>query len=116
MANHYRVEPVHRELVTKFALHLFDQLKPIHQLTTRDRLYYFGSCFQFYTTSVPISLLMNITTPDYIIRHTSITGLSVHERQIIAAIARYHSSTNSLVKISATFSNWIPVNDYWLLN
>ena len=92
MANHYRVEPVHRELVTKFALHLFDQLKPIHQLTTRDRLLLQVASI-LHDVGAYIAAHEHYLHSDYIIRHTSITGLSVHERQIIAAIARYHSST-----------------------
>lgn len=35
IANHYNVEPVHRDIVTKFALHLFNQLKPLHMLGKR---------------------------------------------------------------------------------
>lgn len=91
MANHYRVEPVHRELVTKFALHLFDQLKPIHQLTARDRLLLQIASI-LHDVGAYVEPHEHYLHSDYIIRHTSIIGLSVHERQIIAAIARYHSS------------------------
>lgn len=92
MADHYQVEPVHRELVTKFALHLFDQLKPIHQLTSRDRLLLQVASI-LHDVGAYINAHEHYLHSDYIIQHTSIIGLSVHERQIIAAIARYHSST-----------------------
>ncbi|KLD59034.1 hypothetical protein WP50_21635 [Lactiplantibacillus plantarum] len=37
IADRYNVEPKHRDLVTKFSLHLFDQLKPLHHLGKRER-------------------------------------------------------------------------------
>ncbi|GAX00994.1 Ppx/GppA phosphatase family protein [Secundilactobacillus silagei] len=92
MADHYRVEPVHCQLVTKFALHLFDQLKPVHQLTSRDRLLLQVATI-LHDVGAYIDAHEHYLHSDYIIRHTSIIGLSVHERQIIAAIARYHSAT-----------------------
>lgn len=92
MANHYLVEPVHSKLVTKFALHLFDRLKPIHQLTSRDRLLLQVASI-LHDVGAYVDPHEHYLHSDYIIRHTSIIGLSVHERQIIAAIARYHSAT-----------------------
>ncbi|MTV82477.1 exopolyphosphatase [Secundilactobacillus folii] len=92
MANHYRVEPVHRQLVTKFALHLFDQLKPVHQLTPRDRLLLQVASI-LHDVGAYVDAHEHYLHSDYIIQHTSIIGLSVHERQLIAAISRYHSTT-----------------------
>lgn len=92
MADHYRVEPVHRQLVTKFALHLFDQLKPIHQLNNRDRLLLEVATI-LHDVGAFIDSHEHYLHSDYIIRNTSLIGLSADERQLIAAITRYHSTT-----------------------
>lgn len=92
MANHYKVEPIHQQLVAKFALHLFDQLKPIHQLSNRDRLLLQVAAI-LHDVGAYVDTHEHYLHSDYIIQHTSIIGLSVHERQLIAAITRYHSTT-----------------------
>lgn len=92
IANHYNVEPIHQHLVTKFALHLFDQLKPIHQLDKRARLLLQVASI-LHDVGAYIDTHEHYLHSDYIIQHSNIVGLSVHERQLIAAITRYHSTT-----------------------
>ncbi|VDG17855.1 Ppx/GppA phosphatase family protein [Lactiplantibacillus mudanjiangensis] len=91
LANRYNVEPKHRDLVTKFALHLFDQLKPLHHLTKRDRL-----LLQVATIVHDVGSYIDphehYMHSDYILRATELTGLTNEEKQTIATIARYHSA------------------------
>jgi exopolyphosphatase/guanosine-5'-triphosphate,3'-diphosphate pyrophosphatase len=99
VADHYDVEPVHRDLVTRFALHLFDQLKPLHKLGARERvLLHLASIL--HDVGNYIGIHEHYIHSEYIIRHSDIIGLSKDETQIIAAIARYHSATTPSEDIS----------------
>ncbi len=92
LADHYDVEPVHRDLVTRFALHLFDQLKPLHKLGPRERLLLQVASI-LHDVGNYVGIHEHYIHSEYIIRYSEIIGLSTEETQIIAAIARYHSST-----------------------
>lgn len=92
LADHYDVEPVHRDLVTKFALHLFDQLKPLHMLGGRERVLLQVASI-LHDVGNYVGIHAHYIHSEYIIRHSDIIGLSREERAVIAAIARYHSST-----------------------
>ncbi|GHP14127.1 exopolyphosphatase [Lentilactobacillus fungorum] len=92
LAEHYGVEPVHQQLVTKFALHLFDQLKPLHQLGNRERVLLQVAAI-LHDVGNYIGIHEHYLHSEYIIQHSDIIGLSDIERRTIAAIARYHSST-----------------------
>ncbi|WP_288529949.1 HD domain-containing protein [uncultured Secundilactobacillus sp.] len=91
MADHYGVEPVHRQLVTKFALHLFDQLKPLHQLDARSRVLLEVASL-LHDVGGYVGAHEHYLHSDYLIQNSDIIGLSNHERNVIAAIARYHST------------------------
>jgi len=91
LANRYHVEPKHRDLVTKFSLHLFDQLKPLHHLDKRARLLLQVAAIVHDVGSY-IDPHQHYMHSDYILRATEITGLTDDEKQIIATIARYHSA------------------------
>nr|WP_243685956.1 HD domain-containing protein [Lentilactobacillus rapi] len=92
LAIHYGVEPVHQQLVTKFALHLFDQLKPLHKLGNRERVLLQVASI-LHDVGNYIGIHEHYLHSEYIIQHSDIIGLSDIERRTIAAIARYHSST-----------------------
>jgi len=91
LARRYRVEPKHMELVRRFALHLFDQLRPLHHLTPRDRLL-------LQVASIVHDIGGFIDThehyfhSDYVLKQSEMLGLSAEEIQIIAAVSRYHST------------------------
>ncbi|WP_057825373.1 HD domain-containing protein [Lentilactobacillus sunkii] len=92
LSEHYDVEPVHRDLVTKFALHLFDQLRPLHKLGRRERtLLQVASIL--HDSGNYIGIHEHYLHSEYIILHSEIIGLSRDDIRVIAAIARYHSST-----------------------
>ncbi|ANZ62487.1 exopolyphosphatase [Secundilactobacillus paracollinoides] len=99
IATHYRVEPVHRELVTKFALHLFDQLKSLHQLGSRERLLLQIACI-LHDVGGYVDAHEHYLHSEYIIQHSNIIGLSIKERAIIAAISRYHSTQTPSADLS----------------
>ena len=92
LANHYDVEPVHRELVTKFALHLFNQLKPLHTLGKRERVLLEIASI-LHDVGNYIVVHSHYLHSEYIIKNSDIIGLSSEELEIIAAIAKYHSAT-----------------------
>lgn len=92
LSEHYDVEPVHRDLVTKFALHLFDQLKPLHHLGRRERILLQVASI-LHDAGNYIGIHEHYLHSEYIILHSEIIGLSKADIRVIAAIARYHSST-----------------------
>lgn len=92
LSEHYDVEPVHRDLVTKFCLHLFDQLKPLHKLGRHERLLLQVASI-LHDAGNYIGIHEHYLHSEYIILHSEIIGLSRDDIRVIAAIARYHSST-----------------------
>ncbi|MCT2898323.1 HD domain-containing protein [Lentilactobacillus buchneri] len=92
LSKHYDVELVHRDLVTKFALHLFDQLKPLHQLGRRERILLQVASI-LHDVGNYVGIHEHYLHSEYIILHSEIIGLSRDDIRVIAAIARYHSST-----------------------
>lgn len=92
ISGHYDVEPVHRDLVTKFSLHLFDQLKPLHQLGRRERILLQVASI-LHDVGNYVGIHEHYLHSEYIILHSEIIGLSRDDIRVIAAIARYHSST-----------------------
>ena len=92
LSKHYDVEPIHRDLVTKFSLHLFDQLKPLHQLGRRERILLQVASI-LHDTGNYVGIHEHYLHSEYIILHSEIIGLSKDDIRVIAAIARYHSST-----------------------
>ena len=92
LATHYGVEQDHEDLVTKFTLHLFDQLKPLHKLGNRERVLLEVASI-LHDVGNYIGIHEHYLHSEYIIQHSEIIGLSDSERRTIAAVARYHSST-----------------------
>ncbi|WP_338211031.1 exopolyphosphatase [Lactiplantibacillus paraxiangfangensis] len=91
IADRYNVEPKHRDLVTRFSLHLFDQLKPLHHLDKRDRLLLQVASIVHDVGSY-IDPHQHYMHSDYILRATELTGLTDDEKKMIAMISRYHSA------------------------
>ncbi|AYM03703.1 HD domain-containing protein [Levilactobacillus brevis] len=91
LARRYRVEPNHMNLVRRFALHLFDQLKPLHHLTARDRLLLQVAAI-VHDIGGFIDTHQHYLHSDYVLKQSEMLGLSTEETQIIAAVSRYHST------------------------
>ncbi|WP_232842645.1 MULTISPECIES: HD domain-containing protein [Lactobacillaceae] len=91
LAQRFRVEPHHMELVRHFALHLFDQLKTLHRLTPRDRLLLQIAAI-VHDIGGFIDTHEHYLHSDYVLKQSEMLGLSAEETQIIAAVSRYHST------------------------
>ncbi|MFC6274885.1 exopolyphosphatase [Levilactobacillus tangyuanensis] len=91
LAQRYRVEPHHMELVRHFSLHLFDQLRPLHHLTNRDRLLLQIAAI-VHDIGGFIDTHEHYLHSDYVLKQSEMLGLSNEETQIIAAVSRYHST------------------------
>jgi exopolyphosphatase/guanosine-5'-triphosphate,3'-diphosphate pyrophosphatase len=91
LARRYLSDDAHRRMNMKLALHLFDQLKKLHRLGSRERL--------LLAVAVNIADIGNFIGQHghyrhsaYIMEATPIIGLSDKENRIIAEVARYHSA------------------------
>lgn len=91
MATRYLTSKSHRENVMAIALHLFDQLRKLHHLGKRERLLLQVSCILADIGNY-INQQGHYNHSAYILESTKLIGLSNAENQIIAEIARYHSS------------------------
>lgn len=91
VARRYMTDQEHERFVEKEALHLFDQLKPLHGLRKRERL-----LLQLAAILQDIGSYIDMNNhyahSEYIIHATEFIGLSDEELRMVGAIARYHSS------------------------
>lgn len=89
IAKKFGVDKRHASHVEKMALSIFDQIKKLHRLGERDRLY-----LQIASIIHAIGYFVNFSDPDIIayelILKQSIVGLADNEMMIIANIVRYH--------------------------
>ena len=89
LARRYQVDPRHARHVEKLCTTLFDATASLHQLQSRDRL--------LLRVAAILHEVGNFITPRahhkhsyYIIRSSEIFGLSVHDIETIALVARFH--------------------------
>lgn len=91
IAERYKCDTRHIEIVEKFSLHLFDRLKPLHGLGGRERLLLQLAAILQDSGSY-IDMNAHYIHSYYIIQSSEIIGISENEQDIIANIARYHSA------------------------
>lgn len=91
IASRYNCDTEHIKMVEHFALHLFDRLRRLHGLGKRDRLLLQLAAILQDTGSY-IDMNAHYVHSYYIIVSSEIIGISEHERDIVANIARYHSA------------------------
>ncbi|MDD9147415.1 MULTISPECIES: Ppx/GppA phosphatase family protein [unclassified Sporolactobacillus] len=91
IAKRYKCDPRHIEVVEKFSLHLFDRLKTLHGLGKRERLLLQLAAILQDSGSY-IDMNAHYIHSYYIIQSSEIIGISDNERDIIANVARYHST------------------------
>ncbi|KRK70463.1 exopolyphosphatase [Lacticaseibacillus nasuensis] len=91
LADRYQVDVAHRDATVTFVLQLFDRLKKLHGLGKRERL-----LLQIAATINDIGSYVDTHKhyehSDYIIRASELMGLTRTEQEMVATIARYHSS------------------------
>ncbi|MFT8872473.1 MAG: exopolyphosphatase [Sporolactobacillus sp.] len=91
VALRYHCDPAHIAAVEKFALHLFDRLKPLHGLGKDERLLLHLATILMDAGSY-IDMNAHYVHSYYVIQSTELTGLSDAAREIVATTARYHSA------------------------
>lgn len=107
IAERYNCDARHIEIVEKFALHLFDRLKPLHGLDKRSRLLLQLAAILQDTGSY-IDMNAHYIHSYYIIQSSEIIGISDNERDIIANVARYHSAETPRSDSSAFYTALSP--------
>ena len=89
LSRRYQVDPRHARHVEKLCTTLFDATAPLHQLQSRDRL--------LLRVAAILHEVGNFITPKahhkhsyYIIHSSEIFGLSIHDIETVALVARFH--------------------------
>lgn len=93
LASRYRVDPAHRDATVTFALQLFDRLKKLHGMGKRERLLLQVAAIVTDIGSF-VATHKHYQHSDYLIRASELVGLTAAEQQIVATIARFHSSNS----------------------
>ena len=90
-ARRHNVDSRHADQVTRLALSLFDQLRPIHEMGAEMRLLLeIGS--QLHDVGHFVNRKAHNRHGEYLVRYGEIPGLSGWRREMVAALVRYHNS------------------------
>lgn len=92
IANRFRYDKKHTEVVTAHALKIFDVLKKAYKLTDRQRLY-LEIAGILHDSGKFIQVNRHSHQSFHIIKSLDIFGITDRERLMIAYIARFHSAT-----------------------
>ncbi len=90
LANNYSSEEKHALLVEKYALKIFDKMKKIHGMGSREKVI-LQSAAILHDIGRFISHKKHYNHSYYIIRNSEIVGLNTIEKEIVALISMYHS-------------------------
>ncbi|MCL1884721.1 MAG: HD domain-containing protein [Defluviitaleaceae bacterium] len=85
----------HGELVRDFALLIFDKIRRLHGLGSRDKLLLTAAAY-LHDVGECVNTLDHHKISYDIIRRSDIVGLTQAEQEIVAIICRFHSSTPDL--------------------
>jgi exopolyphosphatase / guanosine-5'-triphosphate,3'-diphosphate pyrophosphatase len=89
LARRHHSLDAHGQQVSKLALRLFDDLKPLHGLGDREReLIDYGALLHDVGRSIGDE--DHHKHSDYLIRHGRLTHFNAHEIDVVALLARYH--------------------------
>ena len=89
LGRRYRYDARHADVVRRLSVRLFDGLTAVHQLGEHDRTL-LEVAAELHDIGVFVSNARHHKHSWYLIRASEIAGLSDHEREIVALIARYH--------------------------
>jgi exopolyphosphatase/guanosine-5'-triphosphate,3'-diphosphate pyrophosphatase len=99
LADHYRVNRKHQQFVVNFSRQLFDRLKKIHGMGKKERI-----LLEIAAILDDVGSYVNnhnhTAHSDYIIQNSEVLGLSDVELKMVAAVARYHSSSTPSNELS----------------
>jgi exopolyphosphatase/guanosine-5'-triphosphate,3'-diphosphate pyrophosphatase len=86
-------DPAHSAQVARLALELFDALQPLHDMTPADRdLLEAGALLA--NVGLVVAHTKHHLHSYYVIRNSELAGLTDHEIELIAQIARYHRKSS----------------------
>ena len=85
----------HSELVRDFAHLIFEKIKKVHGLGSRDKLLLTAAAF-LHDIGESVNTVDHHAISYEIVRHSDIVGLTVWEQEIVALICRYHSAVPDL--------------------
>ena len=89
LGKRYGFDQAHGELVSTFAVSLFDDMVPVHRLGDRERLLLRASAL-LHDVGDYVRYDGHHKHSYYLIQHSDIMGLTPEERAIVANVARYH--------------------------
>ncbi|WP_460167466.1 Ppx/GppA phosphatase family protein [Thermostilla marina] len=89
LAERYRADMNHAEMVAQLAVKLFDEMEPDHALGSRYRLLLWVAAI-LHEIGGFVSLMAHHKHSYYLISNSEIFGLTRQEMELIAHVARYH--------------------------
>ncbi len=97
LARQFGVEPSHSEHTLYLAMLLFDQLRPMHNMSSKER-----ELLEYATVLHEIGLFVSHNQHHrhsyYLIRNSELPGFTDNEKEIIANIARYHRKSHPKIR------------------
>jgi exopolyphosphatase / guanosine-5'-triphosphate,3'-diphosphate pyrophosphatase len=85
-------DTVHCEHVRRLAVHLFQQLAPVHGLAPDQRLPLELAAL-LHDTGRTVHARAHHKHGEYLVRHADIPGLGKHQQQVVACLVRYHGKS-----------------------
>lgn len=85
----YRYDAAHAAHVAELAVHLFDELRPEHGLSRRDRLLLLAAGL-LHEVGTYVSGRAHHKHSYYLIANAEVFGLNGEEQEVVALVARYH--------------------------
>ncbi|MFD1484922.1 exopolyphosphatase [Lacticaseibacillus baoqingensis] len=98
LSDRYQVDPKHRDTTVTFALQLFDRLRNLHGLGKRERLLLQVAALVTDIGSF-VDTHKHYEHSEYIIQASELMGLDTIEQQMVATIARFHSSDSPQIDL-----------------
>jgi exopolyphosphatase / guanosine-5'-triphosphate,3'-diphosphate pyrophosphatase len=89
LGRYFHFDEPHAEQVRRIAVRLFDQLRPLHDLPGSMRPYLEAAAL-LHDIGHAISYRQHHKHTYYLLNNVDIAGLSDHQREIVACIARFH--------------------------
>jgi len=103
LAGSFNIDRQHALSVSKLALRMFDQLRPLHGLEPADREYLEYAAI-LHDIGMFVSHSQHHRHTYYLIRNSELLGFTENDKEIIANIARYHRKSHPRIKHEG-FSN-----------
>jgi exopolyphosphatase/guanosine-5'-triphosphate,3'-diphosphate pyrophosphatase len=93
LADTFKYEKEHSHHVAKLALHIFDQLQPLHKLGRLEREFLEAAAL-LHEIGIFVSHSNHHRHAHYLIKNSELLGYTDNEKEIIGNIARYHRKSH----------------------